>query len=294
MDYKSTYYYFFNKTQDILSLKLRNYLIRECHKGRSFSLLEPKIIETFDKKIDTYKIRSSADKFESSIKLINQKDKYYSKNAIAKILSNEIKEEYLQLPYNSEYRSFLSQLAITKAVLEAQENYTINSTYFSLLYKTDGIEEIHLKKIPGTYTSLKDYNDRHDKFYKIKSDNNSKPSTNRNKNPEADLNYSNSILNKNEKLLLLGILFSKQQPISQVMSLSEYAKVMNLVSDGIDDKILEKPPSNVYSYTQLHKYSQMDPKDHTKNDLFQLILKLKNLKIKSLLGDAQKLLSKTN
>ena len=290
MDYKTTYTYFFKATQNRLSNVLQSYLKKSKKADRPFSYAINQVDQYILEQIELLEKSWNYDKLRPIIKLIGLRNRFYDKHALSRILSNEVRDEFEKLKTNTNYKYFLSQLAQMEAIQEGYLNYIDNRNYFELCYKSNDLAKINFLKIEGGYTGLDDYYEKGKEIYKWNIDSDPESTSNRNKS-KVNNNLNNS-LTDDEKIIIIQFMYETKVPLNRLLKASEFYRLLFLTDGLFDNKIITSKPSDQAVYRKLGKHVDIARK--TERDTIEnLIEKLQQLKVNSIIPELRKLLVKT-
>lgn len=281
MDYRSTYSYFISITGNRLNTFVLKQLRKSKKEGRSFEFIDDLIEKEFKAR---KAVRSNpwGETLDEVRNLITFKHKYYEKYALQKILSNEGLEAFQKQHSKKDYKKFLAFLAIETGLESSYYHYGLNREYTEILYKSNDLSFFTLREIPGGYTGL-------DHYYKAKTlvygkDKVVKPlgdveSRKKTKSPLEE--YNSPILNNDEKLYLLHLLFHYPAAPKTGYSLSEFARLIHLTSSSMDKNVLSKTAGEVYTYQKLTEGIKMKKAKGIDNKTFieNLIDKISGLEL---------------
>jgi hypothetical protein len=284
MDYKTTYTYFFKTTQNRLSYILQSQLSIYLEQGRSFTFVDNKILQFYETKLADLKQRWSYNELKPIIDMIGLRNSYYSKHALSRILSNEIKDEFEKLELNINYKYFIAQLAQLKAIDEGYINYRNNRPYVDRCYQTDGIEKITLHKIEDGYNNLDDFHERGKKLKMAEEIGILIQPTDETEEKPNSSDYLEPL----EKIILLRVLFKIKRPIQEFMPLSEFARLMYLTSDAFDEEIYNGKIADYGPYRKLGDHIDFS-ESKVKESIKILIRKLKDKQVHRISNELRKL-----
>lgn len=290
MDYRNTYSYFLNATESRLNAFVKNQLIKSKKKGRSFQFIDALIEKEFKARKAKRK-NPWGDTLDEVNKLITFKRNYYEKYALQRILSNEALAAFEKHYSKKNYRKFLAFLGMETGLENSYYHYGLNRDYTEVLYKADELSFFTLREIPGGYSGLEHY-------YKVKTmvygkdkvvdqliDIETRKKT---KHPLED--HNSPILDNDEKLYLLNLLFNYPVSLEKGYSFTEFARLMHLTSSSMDKKILSKTAGKVYTYQKLTEGIDMKKAEGINNKIFieDLIAKISELELPETLRILQK------
>ncbi|MFD1096240.1 hypothetical protein [Salegentibacter chungangensis] len=290
MDYKGTYNYFFKATQRRLTHILQSELEKYKKQDRPFSYADQKTLEQYNLQLKKIKERWNYAKFKPLIDMIGLKNTKYSKHALNRILSNEIKEEFQKLNTGSNYKYFIAQLAQLRALEEGIINYQNNRPYYDRCYQTNAIDKVSLYKIEDGYNTLDDFHER-GRHLKMDQDHGitikSLDTTD-----DVKQNTLAESLTQDEKVLIVKVLYNLKVPLHRLLRAPEFYRLIFLTEDLFDNRIIEKKLSNQSVYRKLGEHVDVSKKSEREN-IENLIQKLQRLKVDRFIPELRKLLTKT-
>lgn len=288
--YLDVYQYFFNKTQALSEQRLKKYLI-SANPDSNYSHLRSQALKKIHFFIDKYNKRLS-DNYPNSIIEFKNRSRYYSNNAIALILENELYNTFKKENLNSTHKNytyfhFIADIAICES-LDYACNITDNNTplFEKMFLKQNfsGFKLEYYKNNPKLVNLEKKLSeDLYGKEQIIPEifDQNFNNSGRNLLNPEIkniELYNVQSLFTEDEKILLIHICYYYLKHKDYQFSLVEFAKI-NFITQGVynNEFIKSEKASNSSFYIKLNKGITYYKKDKAHSILNNLNSKLEKL-----------------
>tara|TARA_R110002051_G_scaffold13808_6_gene45641 strand:+ start:6378 stop:7286 length:909 start_codon:yes stop_codon:yes gene_type:complete len=286
MDYYKTYTECWENIIISKTLEAKDYFRKSKEKNRPFlyahKAFTKQIIELLNNEI----VLPLKEDYPEILSIFNRRAELAENQQISSVLSNEIKDLYLENGYNlSDYYILIEKLAQYEALSEISRNLSNHNHYLELVYKTEMWENFQLKEFEKGYLNDSRYIKMRVIIYPTKEK--KIPIVEIKTNPvnyETQRKYQNHInkFTKSEKkfiLFVLGEFYKGEESklFKEKLPFTEVLMSLQVTKDCYDERIFYTIPSSITYYTSINTGIKLAPKGKGNIFLNNLIEKLDSL-----------------
>jgi hypothetical protein len=286
MEYKTTY----DKTFYEVQGKIKEALIKAKFESRTFNFALNAIIHNDQELINKSLITSN--KSLSLLEVTFKKSiSCYSENAIELALKNDIYPGYLklnddELPTNYLFQNFVFDLASLHALKEISRLFNNHSKLFEMMFELNDFKNFEIKEYQMVLDNTPTFRKLCKRLYPEREID---KKIIKNENAVSYIHPKYSLLNNEEKILLLNIMFNAftknvDNDKPNKITLTDFARVLYLTKDSVDINIFDKNYASKGFYKKLNNGIVYSESLETRNKLISSLLKkIEILNLKSLI-----------
>jgi len=289
MEYKDIYEDCYNKTFANREKEIKLELIKAKSESKAFNFSLNLIIKNTGLLISENCIKSN-----KNLSLLeethNRNLSNYNENAIELTLKNDIYPEYLklnedQLPSKYSFNRFIYDLGTLYALNEVNRLFRNNSRLFEMMFELNDFKDFEIKEYQMVLDNTPTFRKLCKRQYPEREID---KKIIRNEDTVSYIDSKFSLLNNEEKILLLNIIYNAftknvDNDKPNKITLTDFARVIYLTKDSIDINIFDKNYANKGFYKKLNNGIIYSESLETRNKLISSLLeKIEILNLKSL------------